>query len=98
MTSYRVALVVGLLRPGVDPETVLPAAADAARELTVVEAWDLGVLRGQARVTVRFEASDDDSAGRIAQRVVARVTELAEVGPITLTCRYGPRWYPVRAV
>ena len=36
--SYRVIMVVGALRPGVDPAGVLPAAADAARELGAREA------------------------------------------------------------
>ncbi len=95
MTSYRVTVVVGLLRPGVDAEAVLPAAADAARALTTVEAHDLGVVRGQARVVVRYDAADDDAALDVARQVVARVAELAQTQAPAVTRRYGARWYPV---
>ena len=44
MPSYRVRMVVGELRAGVDPATVLPAAADAARVLVAVEAATVEAL------------------------------------------------------
>jgi hypothetical protein len=50
MPSYRITLGVGALRAGTDPQSVLPTAAAAARELTTVEAWDLAVVRGEARM------------------------------------------------
>ena len=59
MPSYRVVLTVGALAPGVQPPDVLPTAADAARELVTVEAYDVGVVSGEARLTVRFTADDD---------------------------------------
>lgn len=93
MPSYRVSLAVGLLRPGVDPAVVLPAAADAARALTTVEASDLGVVRGRARVTVRFVADDDSAAHRVADVVRDRVDALAATSDHRLTRRWGNRWY-----
>ncbi|MBE7699903.1 hypothetical protein H9623_06220 [Oerskovia sp. Sa1BUA8] len=95
MTSYRVSLVVGMLRPGASPEAVLPAAAAAAREVTEVEAYDLGIVRGEARVTVRYLADDDDRAAEIARAVRAAAGALVEVGGAVFTRRYGPRWHPV---
>ena len=95
MHSYRVALVVGLLRRGVRPETVLPAAAAAGGELTTVESSDVSVVAGQARITVRFLAADGSAATRVADHVCATTGALAEVGEVTLTRRYGGRWYPV---
>ena len=96
MTSYRVVLVVGLLEPGTDPADVLPAAAAAAQAVTKVEARDLAVVAGEARVVVRYLASDDPAARRIGDRVLARVRELAQVGRATVDRRDGPRWVPVR--
>jgi hypothetical protein len=97
VTSYRVVLAVGLLRPGVDPADVLPAAAAAAQAVTEVEARDLAVVAGEARVVVRYLASDDAAARRIGDRVHARVRELAQVDRVTVDRRDGPRWWPVRS-
>ncbi|TWH33806.1 hypothetical protein [Isoptericola variabilis] len=94
MPSYRVSLAVGTLRPGVDPAAVLPAAADAARELATVETSDVGVVRGQARITVRFTTDSDDAAHAVADAVRARTTRLAATSDGTLTRRWGARWYP----
>jgi hypothetical protein len=91
--SYRVSLAVGTLRPGVDPTAVLPAAAGAARALTTVEASDVGVVAGQARITVRFVAADDDAAHAVADAVRARVEDLAATSGGRLTRRQGNRWY-----
>lgn len=96
MPSYRVRMAIGLLRPGADPSQVLPAAVAAARELTAVEAGDIDVVRGNARVTVRFEAPDDLTAAGIGQDVVARTEDLAEVLVARVTRRFGARWYPLR--
>jgi hypothetical protein len=96
VTSYRVVLVVGLLEPGIDPAAVLPAAAAAVQAVTQVEARDLAVVAGEARVVVRYLASDDPTARRIGDRVRARVRELAQVGRATVDRRDGPRWVPVR--
>jgi len=95
VTSYRVSLVVGMLRPGASPEAVLPAAAAAARERTEVESYDLGIVSGEARVTVRFLAEDDDQAAEIARAVRAAAGALVEVGGAVFTRRYGPKWHPV---
>ncbi|PVU82176.1 hypothetical protein DDP54_03185 [Cellulomonas sp. WB94] len=96
MPSYRITLGVGALRAGTDPQTVLPAAAAAARELTVVEAWDLAVVRGEPRITVRFTADDDEGATHVGRHTNAVVETLADVLAPQLTRRWGARWYPVR--
>ena len=95
MSSYRICLGVGLMRPGVEPGAVLPAAAGAARERTTVESCDLAVVRGSARVTVRFIAEGDREALDIARGVHAAVVALAGVTSHELTGRRGPRWHPV---
>lgn len=95
MPSYRVTLVVGLLRPGTDPADVLPAAVDAARRRAQVEASDVGVVRGEARITVRFLETDDAAARVVARDVAAHAGGLAEVGDPRVTRRWGARWFPL---
>ena len=96
MPSYRVRMVLGRMHPGAEPADVLPAAVDAAREHTAVEAATIDVVRGAARVTVRFEAADDLSAAGVARDVIRGAEELVEVEVSRVTRRYGARWYPFR--
>ncbi len=96
MPSYRVRMIVGDLRPGVDPADVLPAAADAAWEMVAVEGTSLEVVRGEPRLTVRFEAADDETAGAVRHAVVSRTDALVEVMAARVTRRWGARWYPLR--
>ncbi|WP_285116048.1 hypothetical protein [Leifsonia sp. fls2-241-R2A-40a] len=93
MPSFRVIVAVGRLKPGVDPQTVEPAAAAAARELTVVEASTIDVVSGEARITVRFTADSPRTALRVAEHTVARIRTLAETGAWRLTERVGGRWF-----
>lgn len=96
MPSYRVRLVPGLMHPGVDPADVLPAAMEAGREFTAVEAGAIDIVAGNPVLTVRFEAPDDATAVAIGRSVVVRVESLAEVEASRVRRRYGARWYPVR--
>lgn len=96
MPSYRVRLVPGVLHRGVDPADVLPTAVEAARDLTTVEAGTVEVVRGQPRVTVRYEAPDDLAAAGVGRAVVGRVGELVVVETSRVTRRSGHRWYPLR--
>lgn len=96
MPSYRVVLTVGALSQGVRAPDVLPAAASAARELVEVEAYDVGVVSGEARITVRFTADDDATAWRVHDHVCSTTGVLVELPTTHLTQRYGPRWHPVR--
>ncbi|HEY5515334.1 MAG TPA: hypothetical protein VIK12_03915 [Pengzhenrongella sp.] len=95
MPSYRITLGVVVLRPGVAPEVVLPAAAGAAGARTNVESSDVAVVHGEARITVRFTAEGDAEAVGVARGVHAAVVALAGVTSPELTRRYGPRWHPV---
>lgn len=96
MPSYRVRVVPGLLHRGTDPADVLPAATGAAGEHTTVEAGVVEVVRGEARITVRYEAPDDRTAAHVGRAVVARVGQLVVVETSRVTRRSGSRWYPLR--
>jgi hypothetical protein len=93
--SFRVTMTVGALRPGVPADRVLPTAADAAAELTTVEASSVNVVRGEARLTVRFTAEDAELAEQIALHVVGITAAVAEIVGYTVTRRSGGRWYTV---
>ena len=95
MPSFRVTMGVGALVPGVAPQDVLPEAARAAREVATVEAFDVGIVHGEARVTVRFTAADDSEALDVGARVHAAVARLADVRAPQVTRRWGARWEPV---
>jgi hypothetical protein len=95
MPSFRVTMVIGALRPGVLPQSVLPTAAAAASELTTVEASDLAIVAGSARVTVRFAAEDAELARQIGEHVVAATGELAETQRWQITERVNSRWHSV---
>jgi hypothetical protein len=96
MPSYRVTISIGALQPGVRPHAVLPAAAAAAAEQTIVEAADLAVVAGTARVTVRFTADAGDAALAIGDHVVQQTRFLVEPVSWLVTERVQGRWLPVR--
>lgn len=88
-------MIIGALRPGTRPESVLPAAAGAARELTVVEASDVAIVAGSARLTVRFMADDAEIAHQVGAHTVASTNTLAAVARWAITERVGGRWAAV---
>lgn len=95
MPSFRVIIAVGVLRRGVAPQSVLPAAAAAAAALTTLEASDLSVVRSAPRITVRFTCDDDATAVSVARQVTDATRRLTEVTTWNVTRRDGGRWYPV---
>ncbi len=95
MPSYRVTMTIGALLPGTRPERVVPSATAAVRELTTVEAGDLAVVSGSARVTVRFTGDDDVHARIVADHGVTAMRRIAEVVACRITRRDGGTWSPV---
>ncbi|MCU1410265.1 MAG: hypothetical protein JWR04_972 [Rhodoglobus sp.] len=84
-------MAVGALHGAAD--AVLPAARAATLELAVLEASDLQVVRGEARIVVRFTADDREVANQVAAHVVAASTSrAAEVTGWRVTERVGGRW------
>lgn len=99
MASFRVTLTIGILHPGVDPAAVLPGIADAVREVSTVEAADLSVARGEARVVIRFTADDTpehEAAMLCAATALTAARALAQVTRETLTRRDGGDWVRLR--
>lgn len=88
-------MTIGALRPGTAPASVLPTAANAARELTVVEASDVAIIAGSARLTVRFMADDAELARQIGEHTAASTNAAAAVLRWRITERVGSRWNPL---
>jgi len=95
MPSFRITLAVGALRAGVAPESVVPVAAGAASALTTVEASELAVVAGSARVIVRFTADDHAEAWRVGGEVRSATANVARVITAQVTERVKSRWLPV---
>lgn len=95
MPSYRVTMSIESLHPGIDPAAVVPRAAATAAELTTVEASDLTIVAGAARVIVRFTADDGASALQIGAHVVADLRSIAELRASLVTERIKGTWVPV---
>jgi hypothetical protein len=85
-----------MLRGAISPDRVLPTAADAARELTTVEAADLGIVAGAPRITIRFTAGDSELALQLGSQVASATDAVAEVLQWKVTERVKGRWYVVR--
>jgi hypothetical protein len=83
-------MAVGALRG--PAEAVLPAARAAAAEVAVLEAADLQIVRGEARIVVRFTADDRELAEQAARHVASGTALAAEVDGWRLTERSGGRW------
>lgn len=92
MPSYRLAMRVGLMRPGVRPQQVEPAAAAAARRNVFVESTGLALVRGRPRLTVRFTGEDDQQARAVARQVVEATGRLAQVEGAEVRLRRGGEW------
>lgn len=83
-------MAIGALRGAAD--AVLPAARAATLELAVLEASDLQVVRGEARIVVRFTADDREVANQVAAHVASATSAAAEVTGWRVTERVGGRW------
>ena len=92
MPSFRVTLIVGALAPGVAPTRVLPAAKEAAESLAVVEATDVQVVAGQARLIVRFAAESREIATQIGEHVASTISSIANVASWRVTERVKSAW------
>lgn len=96
MPSYRVTVSIESLHPGILPATVVPRAAATAAEMTTVEASDLTIVGGAARVIVRYTADDAASALQIGAHVVGDLRTIAELRASLVTERIKGTWVSVR--
>jgi hypothetical protein len=95
MPSYRFTATVGMLRPGVAAASVLPTLTTDARSLAIVEASNVSVVAGKARLVIRFTGEDDPDAVSIAEGIAGFALELVELHEIGLTRRAKQAWIDV---
>ena len=95
MPSYRSILTVSVLKAGHDPGDVESAARGAVRRTTVLEAFQVDVVRGEPRVTVRFTGSDDAEARGVHARVVEAIGSVAQIERAWLAIVGGGRSVPI---
>ncbi|MBE6475839.1 MAG: FMN-dependent dehydrogenase [Actinomyces succiniciruminis] len=95
MPSYRTILTVANLLPGHGPQDVEAAARAAVTASTTLEAFQIDVVRGQPRVTIRFTGADDADARAVHRRTVAGVRRAAVVPAQVLAKVVGGRSVPI---
>ncbi|VEG27063.1 FMN-dependent dehydrogenase [Actinomyces howellii] len=96
MPSYRSILTVTTLLPARDPQDVEAAARHAVESSTTLEAFQVDVVSGQPRVTVRFASTDDAEARSVHERVLLQVRTAAVVPAAVLARVVGGRSVPLR--
>ena len=79
MPSYRSILTVNALKAGHSPKDVESAARSAVKQTTVLESFQIDVVRAEPRVTVRFTGSDDAEARDVHADIVDAVGRVAGV-------------------
>jgi len=77
MPSYRTILTIGALAPGRAPLDVERAARDAVEATTILEAFQIDVVRGEPRVTVRFTGRTTARLAPSTDRTTAAVRQVA---------------------
>lgn len=99
MPSFRAVQEISDVRPGYRPEEVLDAAAAACeRSGHVVEARDIEVIAGRARIWVRYTIADaaldeeDLEAWEVADEICTSVRRIAFAGVAQPFRRVGGRW------
>lgn len=92
MPSYRVVITIGALAAGVDPASVVPRAGEAAAAFTTLEAGGIAVVRGEARITIRFTGVDDAEAGEVSTAVIDTVRTMATIERAQILRLTSGRW------
>ena len=95
MPSYRSILTVSTLKAGHDPGDVESAARDAVRRTTVLEAFQVDVVRGEPRVTVRFTGSDDAEARGVHAHLVEAIGSVSQIERVWLAMVVAGRSVPI---
>lgn len=102
MPSYRVALDVLGVPPGVDPVSVLPRAEEILAEGHRVEDRSVEVVGRQPQIHLRFlvlathDAHEDDEAEAAVRALVRSLAATAHLGRWQLRRGPGSRWRTIR--
>ena len=103
MPSYRVAVDVHGVTPGVAPEALLPRAEELLAVGHRVEDRSVELVRGQPQIHLRFlvtgshDAREDDEAEDAVRALVAALAPVAHLGTWTLRRGPGGHWRTIRS-
>lgn len=79
MPSYRTIVTIGALMPGRSPQEVEQRARAVVGQHTTLEAFQIDVVAGQPRVTIRFTGVDDEQAREVHRALLDALTEVANL-------------------
>lgn len=102
MPSYRVAVDVLGVHPGVSPPDVLPRAEELLGTGHLVEDRSVEIVRGQPQIHLRFlvpastERGEDDEAEDAVRALVGVLSSTAVLGGWSLRRGPGRHWSTVR--
>lgn len=102
MPSYRVAVDVHGVSPGVAPESLLPRAEELLAVGHRVEDRSVELVRGQPQIHLRFlvsgahDAAEDDEAEDAVRGMVMALAPMARLGRWTLRRGPGGHWRVIR--
>jgi hypothetical protein len=92
---YRITISLVALRASAEPAAVLSVTAAEVARIVTLEANDIQVARGEARLTVRSMGDDDAAAERVAGAIRARTDELMDLPRASIARRDGGAWTPI---
>ena len=103
MPSYRVAVDVHGVSPGIPPESLLPRAEELLALGHRVEDRSVEIVRGQPQIHLRFlvtgahDAAEDDEAQDAVRGMVMALAPIARLGRWTLRRGPGGHWRVIRS-
>ncbi len=103
MPSYRVAVDVHGVSPGVPPQSLLPRAEELLALGHRVEDRSVEIVRGQPQIHLRFlvtgghDAAEDDEAQDAVRGMVMALAPIARLGRWTLRRGPGGQWKVIRS-
>lgn len=102
MPSYRVAVDVHAVAPGVAPPDLLPRAEELLATGHRVEDRSVELVRGQPQIHLRFlvpgshDVAEDDEAEAAVRALLRDLSPIADLGHWVLRRGAGGRWRTVR--
>lgn len=79
MPSYRTIVTIGALIPGRSPQEVEQRARAVVGQHTTLEAFQIDIVSGQPRVTIRFTGVDDEQAREVYRSLLEGLSEVASL-------------------
>lgn len=79
MPSYRTIVTIAALLPGRQPEDVERSTRSVVGRHSTLEAFQIDIVAGQPRVTIRFTGADDEQAREMHRLLIDTLAEVANM-------------------